>query len=290
MSARLLILGGDGMLGHQLLQHFDNKYVIKVTLRKKFDYYKIYNLFNSENSIFEVEASNIENLSNVFSDFKPDFVINCIGIVKQRKEASDAIESITINALLPHQLTLLCYKYAARLIQISTDCVFTGKNGNYAESDVPDALDLYGRTKLLGEIDSPQAITLRTSIIGLELYRKQGLIEWFLSQTGNINGYARAIYSGFTTAELASIIERIFTQHRELSGIWHVSSNPISKYELLRNLSEKLNREDINIIEDEKFVCDRSLDGSRFIKATGYVPPSWDEMLDALAIQIKNRN
>ena len=290
MSARLLILGGDGMLGHQLLQHFDNKYVIKVTLRKKFDYYKIYNLFNSENSLFEVEASNIENLSNVFSDFKPDFVINCIGIVKQRKEASDAIESITINALLPHQLTLLCDKYAARLIQISTDCVFTGKNGNYAESDVPDALDLYGRTKLLGEIDSPQAITLRTSIIGLELYRKQGLIEWFLSQTGNINGYARAIYSGFTTAELASIIERIFTQHRELSGIWHVSSNPISKYELLCNLSKKLNRQDIKIIKDEKFVCDRSLDGSRFMKATDYKPPSWDEMLDVLAQQIKNRN
>ena len=290
MSARLLILGGDGMLGHQLLQHFDNKYVIKVTLRKKFDYYKIYNLFNSENSLFEVEASNIENLSNVFSDFKPDFVINCIGIVKQRKEASDAIESITINALLPHQLTLLCDKYAARLIQISTDCVFTGKNGNYAESDVPDALDLYGRTKLLGEIDSPQAITLRTSIIGLELYRKQGLIEWFLSQTGNINGYARAIYSGFTTAELASIIERIFTQHRELSGIWHVSSNPISKYELLCNLSKKLNRQDIKIIKDEKFVCDRSLDGSRFMKATDYKPPSWDEMLDVLAQQIKKRS
>ena len=290
MSARLLILGGDGMLGHQLLQHFDNKYVVKVTLRKKFDDYKIYNLFNRENSIFEVEASNIGNLSKVFSDFEPDFVVNCIGIVKQRKEASDAIESITINALLPHQLTLLCEKYAARLIQISTDCVFTGKKGNYAETDIPDALDLYGRTKLLGEIDSPHAITLRTSLIGLELLRKQGLIEWFLSQTYTINGYARAIYSGFTTAELASIIERIITQHRELSGIWHVSSNPISKYELLRNLSEKLNRQDINIIEDEKFVCDRSLDGSRFIKATGYVPPSWDEMLDVLAQQIKNRN
>ena len=290
MSARLLILGGDGMLGHQLLQHFDNKYVVKVTLRKKFDDYKIYNLFNRENSIFEVEASNIGNLSKVFSDFEPDFVVNCIGVVKQRKEASDAIESININALLPHQLTLLCEKYAARLIQISTDCVFTGKKGNYAETDVPDALDLYGRTKLLGEIDSRHAITLRTSIIGLELLRKQGLIEWFLSQAGTINGYARAIYSGFTTAELASIIERIFTQHRELSGIWHVSSNPISKYELLCNLSKKLNRQDIKIIKDEKFECDRSLDGSRFVKLTGYTPPSWDKMLDALAMQIKNRN
>ena len=290
MSARLLILGGDGMLGHQLLQHFDNKYVVKVTLRKKFDDYKIYNLFNRENSIFEVEASNIGNLSKVFSDFEPDFVVNCIGIVKQRKEASDAIESITINALLPHQLTLLCEKYAARLIQISTDCVFTGKKGSYAETDIPDALDLYGRTKLLGEIDSPHAITLRTSLIGLELLRKQGLIEWFLSQTCTINGYARAIYSGFTTAELASIIERIITQHRELSGIWHVSSNPISKYELLCNLSKKLNRQDIKIIKDEKFVCDRSLDGSRFMKATDYKPPSWDEMLDVLAQQIKKRS
>ncbi len=289
MSKRIVILGGDGMLGHQLLQHFDQRYKVWATLRNNFNTYQAYEIFNHENSLYEIEASNYDQLEKVFNKIRPEVVINCIGIVKQRKEAADAIESIRINALLPHQLCLLCKEFAARLIQISTDCVFSGEKGDYTESDVPDAADLYGRTKLLGEVSSPHAITLRTSIIGLELARKQGLIEWFLSQRGTIQGYVYAIYSGFTTIELAQIIERLITQHVELSGIWHISSNPINKYQLLCSLADKLNREDIEIEMEDKFRCDRSLDGSRFMQATGYVPPSWDEMLDKLTEQIISR-
>ncbi len=289
MSRRIVILGGDGMLGHQLLQHFDQRYEVWATLRNNFNTYQAYKIFNRENSLYEIDADNYDQLEKVFKKIRPEVVINCIGIVKQRKEAIDAIESIKINALLPHQLCLLCKEYAARFIQISTDCVFSGEKGNYTESDVPDAEDLYGRTKLLGEVASPHAITLRTSIIGIELSRKQGLIEWFLSQRGTIQGYVHAIYSGFTTIELAQIIERLITQHVELSGIWHVSSDPINKYQLLCSLSDKLNRNDIEIKMDNKFRCDRSLDGSRFMKTTGYTPPSWDEMLEKLTEQIVSR-
>ena len=286
---RILILGGDGMLGHQLLKSYLNQHEVFITLHNDQSKYESCNFFNSNNSLYEVEASNKSQIKKIFSNLKPDVVINCIGIVKQRKEAEDAIKSIKINALLPHQLSLLCLENNSRLIQISTDCVFSGEKGNYSEDDVPDATDLYGKTKLLGEISAPHSVTIRTSIIGLELSRKQGLIEWFLTQKGTIKGYDNAIFTGFTTLELASIIESLITQHTDLSGLWHVSSNPISKYQLLCNLAKKLNRQDIEIIKDEEFRCDRSLNGSKFISATGYTPPSWDKMLDTLADQIINR-
>jgi len=289
MSKRILILGGDGMLGHQLLESFNHQFQVMVTLRKDADTYNSYNYFNSMNSLYGIEATSFDVLKEVFSHAKPEIVINCIGIVKQRLEANDAVESIKINALLPHQLSLLCAEYSARLIQISTDCVFSGNKGNYTESDIPDAKDLYGRSKLLGEVSSSHAITLRTSIIGLELSRKQGLIEWFLSQHGKIKGYAHAIYSGFTTIELASIIEVLITKYTDLTGVWHVSSDPISKYQLLCTLTKKLKRQDVEIIVDEEFRCDRSFDGSKFNAATIYTPPSWDKMLDKLAEQINNR-
>ena len=184
----------------------------------------------------------------------------------------------------------MCCQYNSRFIQISTDCVFNGEKGNYKEIDRPDADDLYGRTKLLGEVSSKNSITIRTSIIGLELSRNLGLVEWFLSQKGLISGYANAIYSGFTTIELASIIEMLITQFTDLSGIWHVSSDSISKFDLLSKLSTKLARDDIEIKLDKKFRCDRSLDGSKFLKTTGYSPPSWDDMLDKLVAQIQQRN
>ncbi|MGI9227415.1 MAG: dTDP-4-dehydrorhamnose reductase family protein [Gammaproteobacteria bacterium] len=289
MSVKILILGGDGMLGHQLLEYFNSRYSVWVTLRSDTSKYRSYANFNSKNALFEVEASICEGFEKIIADIKPDVVINCVGIVRQRKEAEDAVESIKINSLLPHQLSVVCAKNNARLIHVSTDCVFSGKEGSYVESDIPDATDIYGRSKLLGEVTTGNSITLRTSIIGLELSRKQGLIEWFLAQRGTIKGYSNAIFTGFTTRELAFILEVLITQHPGLSGLWHVSSNPISKYQLLTDLAMKLNRKDIEIIEDKEFQCDRSLDGSKFTLATGYIPPSWDEMLDKLAAQIKNQ-
>jgi len=174
-------------------------------------------------------------------------------------------------------------------VHMSTDCVFSGRKGAYTENDEPDALDLYGRSKLLGEVYDAHAITLRTSIIGLELSRKQSLIEWFLVQRGEVHGFKRAIYSGFTTLEMARIIEKVLLGHPSLHGVWQVASQPIDKFTLLSMLQERLSDGQRMLLEDESFVCDRSLVGQRFDEAVGYHAPAWSSMLDELAVQIKER-
>jgi dTDP-4-dehydrorhamnose reductase len=186
---RILILGGDGMLGHRLLMHLQERHETKVTLRRELTAYEHYGLFTPENSYGSAEAKDTGRLLEVVGDFQPEAVINAVGIVKQRGLAKEAIPSLEINSLLPHRLAVLCRAVGARLVHLSTDCVFSGRKGNYTEGDVPDAEDLYGRTKLLGEVTEAGCITLRTSIIGLELSRRTGLIEWFLAQRGEIRGF-----------------------------------------------------------------------------------------------------
>jgi len=287
---RILILGGDGMLGHQLLKSWRERHEVRVTLRGDGADYSHVGLFDAGNAFFGLDARDFTQMERVLRDFRPEAVVNAIGIVKQRAEAKDAILSIEINALLPHRLSALCENIGARLVQIGTDCVFSGQKGMYREGDLEDARDLYGRSKLLGEVtEGRHAVTLRTSIIGLELARKKSLIEWFLAQKGEIQGFAKAIYTGFTTLEMARIIERVLGEWTDLSGLWHVASSPISKLELLQRLSALLDRRDIEIIPDDAFRCDRSLDASRFHARTGYVPPSWDAMLAELAGQIRER-
>jgi len=193
--------------------------------------------------------------------------------------------------LLPHRLSNLCARMGTRLVQISTDCVFSGNKGMYREGDLEDARDLYGRTKLLGEVrEGKHVVTLRTSIIGLELARKKSLIEWFLAQRGRVKGFTRAIYSGFTTLEMARVIELVLCEHTSLSGLWHVASEPIRKFDLLDRLATLLGRQDIKLEAEDAFHCDRSLDASRFNMYTGYLPPSWDAMLKELAEQIRERD
>ncbi len=286
---RILILGGDGMLGHQLLKSWQGRHAVTVTLRQSLSHYARYNLFNQENSFADVDVRQFSKLARVVEDFRPDAVINSVGIIKQREDAADAVQSIEINALLPHKLAVLCKKIGARLVHLSTDCVFSGSKGLYREDDLPDAGDLYGRSKLLGEIPGSNAITLRSSIIGLELSRKKSLVEWFLAQQGTIRGFHRAIYSGVTTLEMARIIEHLLTQHPDLSGVWQVASQPISKYELLSELLKRLPELNVKIERDDSFVCDRSLDGSHFQQETGYEVPGWPVMLDELARQIHER-
>jgi dTDP-4-dehydrorhamnose reductase len=287
---RILILGGDGMLGHQLLRSFENgQHEVRATLRGPLSSYGQYGIFNSENTISGVTAERFDTVVRTLDEHRPNAVINAIGIIKQRADAHDALISIEINALFPHQLALLCAERGVRLVHMSTDCVFSGRKGRYQEPDVPDPVDLYGRSKLLGELSEAPCITLRTSIIGLELSRKASLIEWYLGQRGTIRGFAKAIYSGFTTLEMARIIERILVQHRDLSGVWHVASAPISKFDLLTRLTRLLQRDDIIVERDESFVCDRSLDGSQFESRSRYVPPAWDAMLAELAEQILSR-
>jgi dTDP-4-dehydrorhamnose reductase len=216
---------------------------------------------------------------------RPQTVINAIGVVKQRAEANDAIQSLEINALLPHRLAVLCEAAGARLIHFSTDCVFSGRRGKYRETDVPDAEDLYGRTKYLGEPGGEHCVTLRTSFIGRELTRKTGLLEWFLAQRGTIRGYTKAIFSGFTTLEMTRIIEKVLTTP-VLSGVYHVSSEPISKFDLLVMIRDALGLT-TEIEPYDELQCDRSLDSSRFREALAYRPPGWKAMVEELAQDIR---
>jgi dTDP-4-dehydrorhamnose reductase len=278
---RILILGGDGMLGHQLLKYLSLRHEVKVTLRQDIAAYTYLGLFNSENSIPNTDVRSYERLVDVFADYRPNVVINAIGIVKQRSDSKESIPSLEINALLPHKLSVLCKILDARLIHLSTDCIFSGKKGNYYENDLSDAEDLYGKTKYLGEVRESNCITIRTSIIGRELSRHTSLLDWFLAQKSSIKGYTNAIYSGFTTIEMSKIIEKILVKYPTVSGVYQVSSDPISKYELLLLIRKKFGH-NIEIIPDDIFKCDRSLNSSRFRSEFGYVPPSWNDMVEEL--------
>lgn len=286
---KILVLGGDGMLGHQLLESWGHAHDVRVTLRRDVAAYARFGLFTSANSIGGVDATDLPRVRSIVEGWRPDAIVNCVGIVKQRSEAKAAIPSIEINALLPHRLLELCQDTGGRLVHISTDCVFSGRTGNYRESDIPDPVDLYGRSKLLGEVDAAPGLTLRTSIIGLELSRFTGLIEWFLAQRGMIHGFVRAIYTGVTTRELARVIEHVLVNHPRLHGVWQVASAPVTKYDLLVQLAQQLECKDIEIVADETFVCDRSLRADAFEAETGYRAPSWERMLDELAQDIRAR-
>ena len=284
---RILILGGSGMLGHRLYNHLKDRHLTRVTLHREISYYEEFNIFNHENSYDSIDVRSIHQLQSVFDDFRPEIVINAVGIIKQLPSASESIPSIEINALFPHKLANICQKNGTRMVHLSTDCVFSGKKGNYREEDIADAEDLYGRTKFLGEVGETPCITLRTSMIGQELLRKKSLLEWFLSQKVPANGFKKAIFSGFTTLELSRIIEMIITQYPAAAGIYHVASDPISKYDLLCMIKEKL--ELLNpIIPDESFECDRSLDSSKFRREFNYNPPTWDQMIEELCDEISN--
>jgi dTDP-4-dehydrorhamnose reductase len=278
---RLLILGGDGMLGHQLFSFLRCSHKVRCTLRKDFDSYKSFNIFDNNSSYTGIDVRCIDRLIEILSEFHPDAVINCVGIIKQRASAKESIPSLEINALLPHRLAILCKAMDVRFLHFSTDCVFSGKKGCYSEDDLSDAEDLYGKTKFLGEVQDSNCLTLRTSIIGYELSRKKGLLEWFLSQSNGVRGFKNAIFSGLTTLEMSRIIEMMLIEYPHASGVYQVSSDPINKYELLRLFSKKLNHP-IEIYSDEEFCCDRSLDSSRFRREFCYEPPAWDAMIEEL--------
>ena len=282
---RLLILGGSGMLGHQLWRGLHAQHDTWVTLRRPVADFAAHNLFDEAKAIQFDDITDDTALERALGQAKPEAVINCVGIIKQRDEASDEALTLRVNAEFPHRLAKRCGEAGARLIHFSTDCIFAGTKGNYTESDPSDAADLYGQSKHQGEVADAHSVTLRTSVIGHELGTNLALLDWFLSQRFQaINGYTKAIYSGFTTLEMARIVDRILTQHTDLSGVWHVASEPISKFGLLQLCREKLGWEGV-IEPNDEFVCDRSLNADRFNQATGYTPPSWEAMISELAQQ-----
>jgi dTDP-4-dehydrorhamnose reductase len=276
---RVLVLGASGMLGHKALEVFGRTFETWGTLR---DPSSSREGADREAIILGVRAEVPETVADAVARVRPDVVVNCIGVVKQLPEATAAIPSITTNALFPHQIAEITAAADTRLIQISTDCVFSGRRGRYSESDEPDPVDLYGQTKLLGETNYDHTLTVRTSIIGRELTGAHGLLEWFLAQTGTIRGYTRAIFSGLTTCALSETLARVMTDHPELRGTWHIAGDPIAKYDLLQELA-RVYGHDVNIEQDASVKIDRSLDDTRFRAATQIPRPSWTEMLDRLA-------
>jgi dTDP-4-dehydrorhamnose reductase len=280
---RLLILGGSGMLGHKLWQVASARAEAYATVRTGLAQSAVAGVLDPARTVEHVTAERPESVARALDLVRPDVVVNCIGIVKQRPDASDPILSITVNALLPHHLAALCQSRAVRLIQVSTDCVFSGQRGNYAETDRPDPEDLYGQTKLLGEVAGPGCLTVRSSMIGRELGTARGLVEWALSQGGQtVRGFRRAIFSGHTTLELARIICEVAERHPDLQGLWHVAAEPISKLELLTLIREAFAL-DLTIQPDDLPAIDRSLDGRRFSAETGLVAPGWPTMIRDLA-------
>lgn len=283
---RLLVLGGTGMLGHKLFQGLGQVFPETfATVRQSVSAPPFVRvpLLRTGKVIEGVDASDLDGLANVIHDFKPDYVLNCIGIIKQRGEDRSQAAYIALNALLPHKLCEMTATYGGRVIHFSTDCVFDGQKGGYTENDTPDALDIYGRTKALGELASTNGLTLRTSIIGRELYRHSSLLDWFLAQGGKtVQGYTRAIYSGITTPQMVKVILMILEKFPELTGVYQVVSKPISKFELLELAREKFGIS-VEIVPYELLQIDRSMCGDKFGMATGYRSPAWPQMMQDLA-------
>lgn len=279
---KLLIIGAGGMLGNTLVRYFGSHDGFSVFGTVRSGVPPVYAAALPNVKVFTcVDVDKQDDLIGAFRKVHPDVVINAVGFVKQLAAAFDPLVSIPINALFPHRLAHLCSLTGARLIHISTDCVFSGMKGMYTESDSPDAFDLYGRSKFLGEVDYPLATTLRTSMIGHELVGARSLLCWFLSQKSSVKGYRRAVFSGLPTVEIARVIRDFVLTHPELHGVYHLSADPISKYDLLTKVADVYGKS-IEIVPDDSLVLDRSLDSSCFRAATGFVPKSWDEMIVAM--------
>ncbi len=270
------------MLGHQVARTFASNFETWATLRSRGDLAFAKQHLPNVSLYPSVEANQIETVFRAIDEIQPDLIINCVGIIKQDALAYDPISSIRVNALLPHEIDQLAQFTACRVIHISTDCVFDGQRGNYCESDTPNATDLYGRTKQMGELCESMSLTLRTSIIGPELKSTRSLLDWFCAQTGTVDGYTKAIFSGLTTLELSRVILKVATDFSNMRGLYHVSGKPISKFDLLSLVRDEFHL-DIAIQPVVVPAIDRSLNSNRFQTATGYRPPSWEQMIRELS-------
>lgn len=280
---KVLVVGTSGMLGHKVVATLSRRFEVAATARNRLPVDPQKLGVKPEQIHYGVDVENPDSIMEIMQRIKPDVVVNCVGIIKQLAQANDPIKCLTINSLLPHRLAVMCSLMNARLIHISTDCVFAGKTGMYKESDPSDAQDLYGRSKFLGETAAPNAITLRTSIIGHELGTNFSLVDWFLSQQGKTTrGFKWAFFSGLTTLALSNVIADVIEKHQNLTGLWHVAVDRIDKDTLLNLIKERYDANIEIIPEDDQPLLDRSLDASRFNQATGYQPQPWPELIDQM--------
>ncbi|MBE7516518.1 MAG: SDR family oxidoreductase [Chloracidobacterium sp.] len=280
---KVLIIGAAGMLGHKLFQQFAGRFEVAATIRANRSSIDRYRFFDGAKIYDGVDVRNFDSVTAAVEDLRPDVVVNAVGVIKQLPTANDVVVTLEINSVFPHKLAQLAREKGFRLICISTDCVFDGKAGNYTEDDQPNAIDLYGKSKALGEVAAPNCLTLRTSIIGRELGTSHSLVDWFLSNRGGeVKGFTHAIYSGFPTIIFADIIGDLIAEQPELSGLYQVASEPINKFELLSLINDAYNA-NVTITPSDELVIDRSLNGGKFAAATGFKPLPWPEMIKIMA-------
>lgn len=279
---RVLVLGVSGMIGSAMFRLLNERQGWSVfgTLRSN-DAKRFFTRKYGDNLLTGFDVDRPDEMLRVFAKVQPTVVVNCIGLTKHHKESDDPLLAIPVNALFPHRLAALCAAVGSRLIHVSTDCVFSGLKGAYSESDKADATDIYGKTKFLGEINYPDAITLRTSTIGHELQSQFGLLEWFLAQQEKCSGYRKAIFSGLTNTAFAELVRDIVIPRSDLTGLYHVGAEPIGKYDLLRLIANEYGKS-IEIDADDQFMIDRSLNSERFSLATGYVAPTWPNLIKSM--------
>jgi dTDP-4-dehydrorhamnose reductase len=277
---KVCVLGAGGLLGHMLVRVLSESNDVFGTTRERPGVSSpLAKFLPLEKWIGGVDASNLEAVKNVFDTSQFDVAINCIGLIKQRDSIVSDSEMMAINGEFPHHLAQIANRVGTRVIHISTDCVFSGSKGNYFESDSPDPVDVYGKSKLLGELNDSKNLILRTSHIGRELTVKKSFVEWLISQkSGHVNGYSNAIYSGLTTQALARTTLKLLSGNSHLTGLYHVSSQPISKLEIINKLNKLLDLQ-ITVTPDASVQINRSLNSEKFQNATNISPQTWDEML-----------
>lgn len=280
---RVLIIGGTGMLGHKLVQVLSRENEVFTTIRRSFEDVGRFGIFKEKLTFTDINVTDPHAVNTVIEDINPDVVINAVGLIKHIASSKDLERMSMLNTELPQRLARLSGEHGFRFISVGTDCVYSGAKGNYSETDEPDAMDNYGRSKYLGEVLMDNCLTIRTSIIGRELDTSHSLVEWFLSNRGKkVRGFTRAIYSGFPTVVFAEIIARIIKEHPELEGLHHIASEPIGKHDLLNLINEAYDA-NIEIEPDDEFEIDRSLNSTKFQDATGFVPESWETMIARMA-------
>lgn len=276
----ILVLGAAGMLGHMLVRTLSDSHRVIGTTSNAFGHLgKLTEILPKDRCVDLLDVRDFVTVEHTIRDWQPDVVVNCVGLIKHKMNDDRVLDAVLINGAFPHQLARLCDKLKTRLIHFSTDCVFNGAPGVKRLTDIPNATDMYGTTKRLGEVGYGTSLTLRTSFVGRQIVGAEELVEWVISQrSGQIVAFKNAIYSGLTTRALSEVVRQIIEQHSTLIGLYQVASAPISKFDLISHLNDKLQL-DITITPDTEFKCDRTLDGSEFGRVTGIQVPSWDDML-----------
>lgn len=283
---RILIFGAGGMIGHRMFKTLKKQgHEVFGTLKKDLKEYDQFNIFKKSEIVTHLDVLDSKYVIESLNQIQPDVVLNCVGITLRKPEITDEAYCTKVNAEFPHLLDRWCTENKKYLIHFSTDCVFSGKDGPYTEDSVKSATDIYGRTKAAGEVSSAYSLTLRGSMIGLELFGKTELLEWALSQKGQtIKGYSQAIYSGITTNLMGDLVSKIIAKPPFLTGLYQVSSDPISKYDLLVLINKVFNL-NMTILKEEAHATSKVLISKKIQNQIGFICPGWNEMLDQILIE-----